>query len=327
MRNLLLKAAERVLTGTISPQRVSFPADSAGMDFTGERYVPGVAGQIKFEHLHRYLLSVEYAHHRDVLDIASGEGYGTASLASVAKRVVGVDISMEAVAHANRRYGSENLSFKHGSIATIPADDKSFDLVVCFETLEHIGDQAKALAELRRVLRPDGLLIISTPNIAAEDGALHEANPFHEKELTEEELRALIMPQFQNYVFYEQRFTHGSIIATQDSGSSGMQLVTSVKENVYDVTNTDLGKNYFIVLASNSPLPPLNRVSLFDGSQELKSLHKDFTYAVSTMHSLEAENAELKAQIARLQTNVDLHRIQIDFLRKKLKLSVTNVGS
>ena len=82
------------------------------MEFTGERYVPSLDGQIKYEHLHRYALCLEFTTGKSVLDIASGEGYGSALLAKVAESVVGVDISAEAVEYAQQQYSSyENLKF------------------------------------------------------------------------------------------------------------------------------------------------------------------------------------------------------------------------
>src|SRR6516165_3790374 len=121
--------------------------DSAKMNFTGERYVPGVEGNIELEHRHRYLFARELCRGKDVLDLASGEGYGSAMLAGVAGSVVGVDIASDAVAHAQKTYVRRNLRFMIGSCAEIPLRDASVDVVVSFETLEHHAQHEEMMTE------------------------------------------------------------------------------------------------------------------------------------------------------------------------------------
>ena len=139
-------------------------AHEMGLPWTGERYVPQVTGQIQLEHIHRYLLAREYANEKDVLDIACGEGYGSAILAETARSVVGVDIAAEAVRHAATRYRRDNVQFRLGSCIKIPLDSHSMDLVVSFEALEHLDEHKAMMAEIKRVLRPSGVLLISSPD-------------------------------------------------------------------------------------------------------------------------------------------------------------------
>src|SRR5205085_6573575 len=134
------------------------------MEFNGERYVPGVHGLIELEHVHRYLQASRIAPGKVILDIASGEGYGSAMLAAHALKVVGVDISAEAIEHAKGRYRRDNLEFRVGSCAAIPVDDASVDLVVSFETLEHHDQHDRMMEEVKRVLRPRGILLLSCPD-------------------------------------------------------------------------------------------------------------------------------------------------------------------
>ena len=126
------------------------------LEWTGERLTTGAEGQVEIEHLHRYFLPVSSAEDRDVLDIASGEGYGAMLLAQVAKSVVGVDVSEEAVAHARLAYSRSNLRFLKGDARSIPLPDNCIDVVVSFETLEHFYDDDQFLSEVRRVLHPGG---------------------------------------------------------------------------------------------------------------------------------------------------------------------------
>jgi len=104
---------------------------------TGERLLTGYFDRFTVEHLHRYALTRRLDHGKDVLDIASGEGYGSNLLASVANTVIGVDIDPMVVRHAKNKYSKNNLDFLTGSCSSIPLEPDSVDLVVSFETLEH----------------------------------------------------------------------------------------------------------------------------------------------------------------------------------------------
>ncbi len=133
------------------------------MKFTGERFIPTEQGRIRLEHYHRYAVVQDIVAEKDVLDVACGEGYGSSFMADVARSIVGVDISLEAVQYASATYQKSNLSFRQGSATSLDFADATFDVVVSFETIEHLLEQAQMLAEIRRVLRPDGVLVISSP--------------------------------------------------------------------------------------------------------------------------------------------------------------------
>src|ERR1700756_2540753 len=113
------------------------PRPAQPMTFTGERLTSDLAGETPIEHWHRYLLARELVRDRDVLDIACGEGYGSALLAQTARQVVGVDISAAVIAHAPDAYPGDNLRSLEGSALAIPLEDASVDVVVSFETVEH----------------------------------------------------------------------------------------------------------------------------------------------------------------------------------------------
>jgi 2-polyprenyl-3-methyl-5-hydroxy-6-metoxy-1,4-benzoquinol methylase len=128
--------------------------------YTGERYHPDRLGEIRQEHIHRYAWVLNMVAGLDVVDVACGEGFGSAMLAERAKSVTGVDISDAAVKHATSSYPAQNLSFICADAAELPLQDQSADVVVSFETIEHVADQARMLAEIRRILRPDGFLVM-----------------------------------------------------------------------------------------------------------------------------------------------------------------------
>jgi ubiquinone/menaquinone biosynthesis C-methylase UbiE len=122
-----------------------------------------VDGQIEIEHFHRYFLARDLCRGKVVLDIASGEGYGSALLSQVARSVIGVEFSSDVVAHASAAYARPNLRFVVGDARAIPLQTASVDIVESFETIEHIYEQEDFLSEARRVLRPGGILVMSTP--------------------------------------------------------------------------------------------------------------------------------------------------------------------
>ncbi len=191
------------------------------LDFTGERFVPGIPGEIAHEHWHRYAFARRFATGRRVLDVACGEGYGSALLAAVAREVTGVDIAQEAVAHATQAYRDVgHLRFVRGSAAALPLPDASVDMVVSFETIEHLPreDQPRMIAEIARVLAPDGILVLSAPNPVEYSDARNYRNPFHTHEPTGEELRDLLRGAFPAQRWFHQRRYFGSAIWSEAGG-------------------------------------------------------------------------------------------------------------
>ena len=121
------------------------------LSFTGERFLPNLAGEMWAEHWHRYHFVLPLVSGKKVLDVASGEGYGSALIATKAVEVIGLDVCAEAVAHANDAYADrQNLTFIQGSCAKLPFDDATFDVIVSFETIEHISEQNEFLDEIDR---------------------------------------------------------------------------------------------------------------------------------------------------------------------------------
>ncbi len=167
-----------------------------------ERMVPEEAhARIFWEHIERYRFAREFVAGKRVLDVACGEGYGAAALGRAgAVSVIGVDISVETCAHARQKYG---LDARPGDAQAIPLPDRSIDVVVSFETIEHVPDPAAFLRECVRVLTPAGTLIVSSPNrpVYSED---HGANPYHRIEFDEDEFVDLLRTRFGEVQLYSQ---------------------------------------------------------------------------------------------------------------------------
>ncbi|MFH1676320.1 MAG: class I SAM-dependent methyltransferase [bacterium] len=166
------------------------------LDFTGERIVPGKSpASLVAEHIARYKFALEYVKGLKVLDLGCGEGYGSNILLSSAKSVTGVDLSPEAIGHASENYRAENLKFVVGDAGKLPFEDAEFDAIVCFEVFEHVENPVELLKESRRLLKPKGKLLLSTPNGAVKVSS--KPNPYHFNEYTEREFTDLIRGEFR----------------------------------------------------------------------------------------------------------------------------------
>ena len=250
------------------------------LEMTGERYLPEVKGVIALEHLHRYAMACRFAEGKNVLDIACGEGYGSMMLAKVAQRVIGVDVSQEAISHASGKYRRDNLDFKVGLCEEIPLKDASVDLVISFETIEHHDRHEDMMREFARVLDPDGILIISSPDKHVYAEVPEYRNPFHVKELYREEFESLISRFFKNVEIYGQRVIYGSGIFIEKGSGNYMHFVSD--DEGVDTHDGLFRPVYNIVIASNSHIPEAINGILeqpVSESEIVQSLFRDKTQA------------------------------------------------
>jgi SAM-dependent methyltransferase len=183
------------------------------LEFTGERFLTECHAEMVYEHWHRYLLARDYAAGKSVLDVASGEGYGSHLLAEVADSVVGVDLSADAIAHATQKYAKSNLRYVAASCTQMPLPDESFDFIVSFETIEHIDEAAQHafLREVNRLLKPDGVFLISSPNRPEYSERNGYKNEYHVKELDRDELEVQLKSHWPNLLWAAQRLGFYSI--------------------------------------------------------------------------------------------------------------------
>jgi O-antigen biosynthesis protein len=243
------------------------------LEWTGERFLPWLENAaIAYEHLHRYLFARQMVKGRRVLDLATGEGYGANLLAGTALMVTGLDIDYSATHHARSKYRKTNLEFVAASVTSLPFVDRSFDVVTCFEVIEHIEDHPALLSEVKRVLDENGLFIVSTPNKTAYRAA-EQSNPFHVKELSAEEFEALLKSRFANVESLGQRIHPTSTMwHLKNGGSSGEVrefLVERGESEFQMATGANRVPIYVMALAADGPIPIRDSSVLVDVSDRL----------------------------------------------------------
>ena len=275
---------------------------SADLEFTGERYVPGTAGEIAHEHWHRYAFARRFVAGRRVLDVACGEGYGSALLSEAAASVIGVDIDADTLAHARSAYADRpTVQFIEGSASRLPLADGSVDVVVSFETIEHLDaeDQPRMLAEFARVLTTDGVLVISSPNRPQYSDARGYVNPFHRHELDRDELVRLVEPHFPAQRWHRQRRYFGSALWCEEMNG---EFEASVGDATMAVAAAPPVAMYFVVVAARSrdALPAAYRsLSLFtDGDdRELDRVDREAREVLRLDALLRTSDEQLRDQV------------------------------
>lgn len=276
------------------------------MKFTGERFIPTEQGRIRLEHYHRYAVVQDIIAGKDVLDVACGEGYGSSYMADVARSIVGVDISQEAVQYASATYQKSNLVFRQGSATDLDFADATFDVVVSFETIEHLSEQAQMLAEIRRVLRPDGSLVISSPNRPVYSEESGEHNEFHVKELDFNEFDELLKTQFPTIQYFGQRILMGSVIQPLEGGQSAFRAWHDDGKDLKPNAGRLAEPVYFLAIcgASNIGLPAIDMSVLYPDKLDLVKHYVGFAKWAQTLNGMVAERdrqiAELKSETVSL---------------------------
>ena len=238
--------------------------DDRRIEWTGERCVPWTDDlQVVYEHYHRYALAARFTNGARVLDLACGEGYGAALLAAGARDVVAVDIDPRTVEHATANYRGDNLYFTIGSMIDpelLTGVDR-FDVITCFEALEHVEQQDTLIAVVRRLLAPGGLFLTSTPDVAVYSHVHGNDNPFHVRELTEPEFRALLGGSFGHVAILRQNVAAGSLIASATPGPAIAQSLRRAPDGGWRVA-AEVPHTYLLGVASDAALPELPQLSV-----------------------------------------------------------------
>lgn len=282
--------------------------------WTGERCVPWTEDiQVIYEHYHRYSFALRFAKGARVLDLASGEGYGSALLSGVAAEVVGLELDAETVAHARSWYQGKNLRFVQGSM-TDPdavADEAPFDVITCFEAIEHVDEQERTMQLVRNRLAAGGVFLCSTPDVAVYTHDHGNDNPFHVHELSEDEFRLLLAGSFANVELCRQTVAMGSLI--HDGSTSGpVHTQRLIRRSAQEWRVQDGAPHtYLLAIASDSRIDTPGTSVLVD--DELTLLRS----------AVEAEQARGRESVRELSTRMDAaeqaHRTSVERLQAELE--------
>jgi len=278
---------DRIGTLTAATERKPMLEDPGG------RYLPRTENAaIGYEYLHRYAYAGQFVQNKQVLDLACGEGYGSHLLSRMAQLVVGVDIDSNAIKHASNTYIRRNLQYKVGSITDISIEgSKIFEVIVCFDGMEHIEDHDKFLKEVKRLLAPEGLFIVATPNKWAYSDEPQYKNLFHVHGLYFDEFKALLQMHFWQVKFFGQRvYCNSNIwpILSEDK--------TSVVEYVVERNRSEF------VFVEREKKTPLYVIALASNSQE--EVGEKASLLVDVSNELLEQNNQRRAQLA-----VELHEL------------------
>lgn len=223
------------------------------MRFTGERFILGqVTGDIETEHLQRYNMVRDVVKNKNVLDAACGEGYGSFILSKFAKFITGIDISQEAVEYAKSKYIRDNLEYRCASITKLPFENNTIDVVISFETIEHVDAvmQKQFLSEISRVLKPNGIMIMSSPDKLTYSDIPNYKNPYHVHELYVNQFKKLIEKYFKNVKLFYQGITKMKLGIIKDSNNSYPQVINILSE--FPIEKKEL--RYAIAICSNDKM-------------------------------------------------------------------------
>lgn len=280
-------------------------------EFTGERYLPSLDWpEVSYEHWHRYLWVSPLAAGRRVLDAACGEGYGSDFLARAAAHVTGVDVSEAVIEKARRKYQRANLSYVCGSVASLPIEGAQlFDLAVSFETIEHVGEkeQLAFLAEVKRLLKSDGRLVISTPNKATYTDIPKAHNEYHIREFYQDEFASFLGRFFRNVRLLSQRVYPVSYIWPMGGGhqSFAEYQLDFLKDRFEPVSDDRKEVLYILAVCSDGDIGEFGKSLLVDVADQA------LLQKTSRVVELNSRVAELEQRAKRLDQEVQELRFQL----------------
>ena len=252
------------------------------MDFTGERIIPEkVETDLLNEHLCRYLFAQMLLDDAVVLDMGSGVGYGSQLLAAKARSVISVDIVEECIRYAVKKYPDENIDYLVADGHSIPLTSQSVDVIVSFELIEHLKDQSPHLLELDRVLKPEGFLVISTPNRIFYTEERKEINPFHTHEFDFQEYVTFLKTTFPCVNVYFQNHIE-SLFIGNPSLNHGTKTYLQDRR-----VNLESDSNYFVAICSKK--------------DKYQPQIKNFAFLPTTGNLLREQNRHIDALNSRIQ--------------------------
>ncbi len=297
-------------------------------EFMHERYVPGAYWKLtEYEHFPRYSLAAQFAKDAKALDFGCGTGYGTAMLSRHAQTVVGLDIAGEAIEWARATHRHPNIQFDLRSDLGHGLEQSTFDLVTCFEMIEHVDHamQIATVTSIASLLKPSGKLVISTPDPAFT--APYGHNPYHLREMNEAQFKELLHSAFKHVVLLKQWVRPSIMIAEQSIPEQTVAQFGPVSQQ--RPSDAPVG---FVAICSNQPIAPIPPMCLFDisidfnrsvldteqhanrlrfsnyqQSEAIKDLKSSRQWMESLSQSWETAASQKDLQIAEVETAKEWH--------------------
>ncbi len=268
--------------------------------------------EIYLEHMTRYGFAAQFVKNKVVLDIACGSGYGVSLLKKAgADKVIGVDISAETIDYCRDKYSDSLVEFHVGHVEKIPLKDHSVDVAVSFETIEHVNAaaQVKFLQEIRRVLRPHGIFVVSTPN----SRVYPKGNAFHLKELDPQEFGAILRENFKHttlhyqddvvssYVFSDE---HGNVLVNRKPMSHPVAKI-STETSMYLIAVCTSGSQIraaeYVELSNIKPHDVL-AAEIYKKDQVIQSKDKGLESRDKDIQQMEHQKAHTAQELVKLQS-------------------------
>ena len=291
---------------------------------TGERFLPWTeTDETHYDHLHRYFFASQFVKGKKILDLGCGEGYGAEILSKNAKSVICIDSDKKTIQQAKKKYRSKKIKFLSGSITQVPITGENiFDVITCFEVIEHVKEQKKVLLEVKRLLKKHGLFIISTPNKIVYSKDEKYFNPHHEKELTLANFKTLLKSVFPFFQVYGQHaFTASNIwsLTTKKNQDFGETIIKKTNNKYVISKSSEKKPKYMIALAS------LKKHKSFKiGNRFLFDTGSIRTYTQRLENDIKKRNSELeknKTHITNLKQDIQNKESEIS----KSKTHITNL--
>ncbi len=293
---------------------------------TSERILsPHKDATIVYENVHRYAYASQFVERMRVLDLGSGEGHGASLLAERAAFVIGLELDPAAVVHAENKYARSNLRFLAASGVQIPLVEL-FDVVVCFETLGHSDNRDGLVREAKRLLKPNGLLIISTSDDRIDSGQTQSSHPSYGRALDLEELQKLLESHFENTLFLGQRvYANSNIWSLKGTDEAIVELLMEKTDSEFHMADRNRrDPAYYIALASDAE----NRFAsagsvLVDCSDALLIQHRDLIGKLrSEIREISKERTEAlewkNNQVASLEVGIQSNQQALEWRQSQI---------
>ncbi len=291
--------------------------------FTGERVVPWLPehAELYREHLVRYLFATQFCRGQTVLDAGCGLGYGVDLLRRAgAGRIVGIDLSQEAIALARKHYDSRSPLFVMADGQALPFAGHCFDVAISFETIEHLQDPARFLVEVKRVLKPDGIAVISTPNrLTYPPGNLYHAHEFDQTEFED-----LLRPYFSHIQMFFQDVVGANRIVPSVAGVTNLNHPDVFP--AFDMLTLPSAPRFFVAVCSARPLIPQPKVSILRTAHHLGGdLQQHLANLEATLAHARQRNRDLGARYTSDTTQLQTHAANLSREIENLRAHCANL--